>query len=155
MKNIFQYSLLKYVHSQLLGEELNLGIIVYFPDQNKIRFLYPDNFHRLKSVYRGFPDKAIKAYLKSFSILADNLSNQKRIFKDGLLETIIRQYFLSPDASSLQFREIQTGLVYVDNTDKIAKDFYNKFFFHYESESSSIVEKHDEKYALTTLINKV
>jgi hypothetical protein len=60
MTNIFKYSLLKYNHSQVLNEELVLGILFYFPHKNQFDFIYPPKLTRIKKIYFNFSESLIK-----------------------------------------------------------------------------------------------
>ena len=62
MKNeTFTYSLLQYHHSQLLGEVINIDLIVYFPDSSRLEFVYPEKLLRLRYAYPSVPEKTIKS----------------------------------------------------------------------------------------------
>lgn len=125
MSKTFTYSVLKYVHSQFLGEELNLGIILFFPDRNQLIFRYPKNISRLKKAYKNFTEPAIKQYLKSFEERAKTLSEATI---SGELEEILQTHFLVRDASTLQFDEVRSVVQYVDDILTISQDYFNLYF---------------------------
>ena len=75
-KGTFTYALLQYHHSQVLGEVLNIGLVVYFPDHNKLDFIYPNKLIRLKFAYPDVPEKTIKSYFKYFQSRVDELNKQ-------------------------------------------------------------------------------
>ena len=39
--NTIYFNLLKYVHSPFLGEEVNVGILLCFPEQRRLEFRFP------------------------------------------------------------------------------------------------------------------
>lgn len=125
MTKTFTYSVLKYVHSPFLGEELNLGILLLFPNQNLLVFKHPPNINRLKKVYKTFPTPAIKHYLNAFEEKAALLS-QIPIFDP--LQIIISTHFLVKDASTLRFDEVRSVVQYSENTEKISKEYFNLYF---------------------------
>ncbi len=125
MSKTFTYSVLKYVHSQFLGEELNLGIILFFPDKGSLIFRYPKNIDRLKKAYKSFTEPAIKPYLQSFEKRAKKLSEEKI---SGKLEDILQKHFLARDASTLQFDEVQSVVQYVDDIQAISDHYFNLYF---------------------------
>lgn len=92
----------KYVHFQFLGEELNLGIVLFFPERCSVIFRYPKNIERLKKAYKNFAGPAIKPYIQSFEKKAKKLSEEKI---SGKLEDLLQIHFLARDASTLQFNE--------------------------------------------------
>lgn len=133
MSKTFTYSVLKYVHSQLLGEELNLGIVLFFSEHNKLEFRYPNDISRLKKAYTNFTEPAIKSYLKSFENKTLELSNAKI---SGELETILQTHFLVRDASTLQFTDVKSVVQYTDDIDAIS-DHYFKLYFQEEAHYSN------------------
>ena len=76
MENKYTYSLLKYKHSPLLGESLNLGLLVYFTNENRLHFLYSKNLSRVKSVYSNIPEKIIRNYLREIGNKIELLNNK-------------------------------------------------------------------------------
>ncbi|RZK33675.1 MAG: DUF3037 domain-containing protein, partial [Hymenobacter sp.] len=59
------FNLLKYVHSPFLGEEVNVGMLFYFPEQRRLEFRFPESLRRLRLLYRNFPERQIRTYLQS------------------------------------------------------------------------------------------
>ena len=65
MKDFFYtYSVLKYKHSALLDESINVGLIIYFYSTKSFVFKFSKNLSRIKSIYDNVPDRVIKHYLK-------------------------------------------------------------------------------------------
>lgn len=125
MNQTFTYSVLKYIHSQFLGEELNLGIVLYFHNRNSLIFKYPKNIGRFNRIYKTFPGPVIKQYLRAFDEQAEWVSNK------GLgepLEEILAKHFLVKDASTLQFSQVQTVVQYSEDVQKIADDYFRLYF---------------------------
>lgn len=145
MKGFYQYSLLRYVHSQFLGEEVNAGIVFYFPDEDKIIFRYPKSLDRIKHLYRDFPEKLIRSYLVSFASAAYRFSKRKDIFRVRKLENILPEFFIVPDGSALFFDNVSTGVKYAES-ENIAVDIFNRYFLNSIPENKAIVERHDETY---------
>ncbi len=125
MSNVFKYSVLKYVHSQFLGEELNLGIVLFFPNQNKLIFKSPKKISRFKYIYRTFTDSVIREYLQAFDEKAKVLSNEKL---PESFQSILNDYFLVKDASTLQFDEVKSVVLYTEDTEKIADQYFRLYF---------------------------
>lgn len=125
MTRTFTYSVLKYVHSPFLGEELNLGIVLLFPRQNLLLFKSPKNIARFKKVYKSFPAQAIKEYLRSFEEKARSLSHGAI---SESLEEILHANFLVKDASTLQFDEVQSVVQYSDDVRKISEQYFKLYF---------------------------
>ncbi|MGI4821967.1 MAG: DUF3037 domain-containing protein [Janthinobacterium lividum] len=65
--NTIYFNLLKYVHSPFLGKEVNVGILLCFPEQGRLEFRYPARFKRLRNLYQSFSERQLLTYLTAFS----------------------------------------------------------------------------------------
>jgi hypothetical protein len=125
MKNTFQYSLLRYVHSQIIDERVNIGIILYFPSFHKLIFRHPKGIAKFKSIYRSFPEKAIKTYLKSFEESANRIDQS---FVEENLDNILSEFFLIKESATLQFSETREVLQYSDDWETISEQYFRLYF---------------------------
>lgn len=126
MKNHFQYSVLRYTHSQALGEVLNLGIIFLFSEEEKLVFLHPTSIDRIK---RAYPNVDIDFLMKSIKSVA--LLTKSVVLTDSSswnLSDIIHTQILPRDDDSFQFDKTQRVVRYSPNTEKMAKQFYELYF---------------------------
>lgn len=146
-KGIFIYALLQYRHSQVLGEVLNIGLVVYFPDFNKLEFIYPEKLIRLRFAYPDVPEKTIKSYFKYFDARIKALNLQSEVFVNYDLENSLQRFldqeFLAPDSSALQFGNFKTAVLYTDNLEHIINQLYNLYFSvfqHYDNPVKKIDE---------------
>ncbi|GAA4462423.1 hypothetical protein GCM10023189_39060 [Nibrella saemangeumensis] len=155
MKAVFQYSLLQYRHSQALGEVLNVGVLVLFPVQKQVRFLFPERLTRLKSLYRNVPEKTLRAYFKTFLKRAEQLNRQPELFDDYEQnpQTFIHREFLAADASALVFAPVKTSVLYTESLNKITEALYQQYLSLYDPVEE--VERHDDQYLKTNYKNKV
>ena len=78
----YTYSILKYQHSALLGESLNIGVLIYFPFEDKFVFKYSRNLSRVKAVYEVVSEKTIKHYLFQIENSIKNLRTNEFSFFD-------------------------------------------------------------------------
>ncbi|MXV14339.1 DUF3037 domain-containing protein [Hufsiella ginkgonis] len=131
-KGTYTYGLLQYRHSQVLGEVLNIGLLVYFPDLKVLRFIFPDKILRLRFAYPNVPEKTIKAYFKYFETRVSKLNAQPEVFADDALseslERFIDKEFLPSDSSALQFGNYRKGLLYTPDIEVICDQLYNLYF---------------------------
>lgn len=131
-KGTYTYALLQYRHSQILGEVLNVGLVVYFPDFDRLEFIAPEKLIRLKFAYPDVPEKTIKSYFKYFTSRTKELNLQANVFGNYNLETSLAQFlaeeFLAPDSSSLQFGNFKTAVLYTPNLEHIINQLYNLYF---------------------------
>ena len=155
MNTSFTYTILRYVHSQTLGEVFNVGILFSFPNQEKLVFKYPVSLARLKGLYRRFSESQIRAYQRGFekrtaALNAEWESSASSAFAKGIRE-ITPQDFLVEDATALQFSETKEGFLPGDNLEYIVKQYYQLYFGEYTS-GKETGHKHDEAYLNKKLV---
>ncbi len=146
--NNYQYGLLQYHHSQLLGEVMNIGLIVYFPTHRHLAFLYPERLIRLRFAYPVIPEKTIKGYFRYFNRRIAELNSSPEFFSEQhigrSLQTFVESEFLPADSSALQFGHYRSSVLYTDNIDHIKNQLYNLYFsvFQYQEGKKQIDESH-------------
>ncbi|MDI9320431.1 MAG: DUF3037 domain-containing protein [Phycisphaerales bacterium] len=148
------YSLLQYRHSQILGEVLNIGLLIYVPNVKQFRFIYPKKLARISTVYPEVQEKTIRHYLRSFAISIGDLNRDPDIFSHNTAEISFIQFIaeniLPPDSSALQFSETKKGILSFEDLSKsddlasISKKLYNLYFAAYDSLSidSTKIDEH-------------
>ncbi len=146
MENTYTYSLLKYKHSSVLGESLNVGLLVYFNSTNTLKFIYPKSLCRIKDAYDQVNDRLIKNYLKqiehkanSFNNLADELL---RIEIESDFKSFIDDYIFPSDGSSLQFENRILNFQYNKSNEEIIN--YLNFIYLFNSGDTKI----DKEYQI-------
>lgn len=131
-KSTFTYALLQYRHSQILGEVLNIGLLAFFPIEQKLIFIHPEKLIRLRFAYPNLPEKTIKSYLRYFEDKVNQLNLQPNFFSNKYLEhsleRLLNEEFLAPDSSALQFGNFKTAVLYSNDTQKIIDQLYNLYF---------------------------
>jgi hypothetical protein len=147
MSGVFKYSLLKYVHSDLLGEYLNVGILFYFPNSDSLRFLFPRSLSRLKDLYKDhFSEKLILATLKTLSQTAKDRYDYQRnnsLNFLGLEFADLQQWLLPLDSTALRFGSTKTAVIY-GQEEVIMSDYFNMYFSYFESTASQVKRKDEE-----------
>ena len=141
MNNTFTYRILQYVHSEFLGENLNVGILFHFENSNKYFFKHPTSFKRLKEAYPDFSEKQLFDSLKAIEQKVNKLNRdtcELFIKKDVIIEKDI----LINDSTALQFSELKISISYHTNPEKIIQDFFLLFFYQAKVYISRF--KHDE-----------
>lgn len=158
MKALFQYSLLQFRYAQSLGEVLNVGVLVLFPAQKKVSFLFPKNLARLRYTYRSAPEKTLRTYFKSFSKRVEQLNKQPELFADYEQnpDSFIDREFLTSDSSALQFGPIKTSLLYTENLSLIDDTLYEQFLSVYDPpEERARVDDADIKADYKTRVKNI
>ncbi|APY07174.1 hypothetical protein BWZ20_02135 [Winogradskyella sp. J14-2] len=154
MENKYTYSLLRYKHSALLGESLNVGLLIYFDNDDRFHFIFNNRLSRLKNIYQHFPEKTVKNYLREIkskvSIVNSKFDNFYKLEIDRSFDSFISNYFLPYDGSALQFSNSTFNFQYSKENKAILKYLSDIYLF----EQSQV--KKDKEYELAkTFYRKV
>lgn len=121
MERFYTYSLLTYKHSILLGESLNIGVLIYFESESRFVFKFSKRLNRIKSIYPNVSDRTIKHYLKQILNRINKINNKNDDFLEleikSSFSSFLNDYILPIDGSSLQF--IKTNRNYQLNRSNI------------------------------------
>jgi len=132
MKKTYTYGLLQYRHSMVLGEVLNIGLLIYFPVTNKLRFVYPENLIRLKNAYINFPEQTILSYYEYFQNRVYELNKTPDIFYQyeliNSLKEFVENEFLPADSSMLQFNNYSKGILYINDLETLVRKLSKVYF---------------------------
>lgn len=145
MNQILQYSLLKYRHSLLLNEVINVGLVFLDVPSSTVRFLYPKKLQRISALYSDIDILNIRHHLILFEKKAIHLTNTwKKEFQfseKNNLKQLLHEEFLIEDSSALFFDDIKSGIsLGLESTDS----YYKEIFNCYELPNELI--RKDEKY---------
>ncbi len=147
MNKQFTYSVLQYKHNLILGEALNVGILFYFPLENKFEFIKGDGY-RVKSVYPDFDNSVFNTYLKT---ITNKVKHHIDLFNEhidkGDFSRYIHQHILAEDASGLIFKEPVTIKTNYDFYQNIIED-YSKLLLPGILTEKPILVKHNENFIL-------
>lgn len=163
MSKYFTYCFFKYIHSIRLGESLNVGLLIAFPQNNIIIFKYPNDLQRLKCAYNDFHEEQLYAYLKSFDLKARQLSYaynslNKEEFGEIDFLALIKKEFINEDEGALQISQVRMAVQYSDDVEQITEEIFYSYFEHfYEPEELALkrtaipIFKRDEAFIISTL----
>lgn len=71
----YQYCVLRYAHDPAAGECLNVGVVLYAPDQGLLRYKLNSRYRRLSDAFAGFdPD----AYRKAVGVFESVMAGRQR-----------------------------------------------------------------------------
>ena len=150
MNTTYKYSILQYVHSQILGETLNVGVLFIFPDHGKIEFYFPRTFNRIRHLYNSFEEWQLKSHLTGLKNKVNRIDheiNTQFDFSSEGLSRLVATDILTPDATALQFSNIYTGITDEIPLEEIVKNQYSVLFENY-NEVLDLREKKDEAYII-------
>lgn len=148
MNSVFYYSILQYRYAQSLGEVLNIGVLLLFPEQRTAVFLYPERLGRIRKLYPKFSEKVIRSYFKGIVARTNLLTKQPEIFADyeAHPRQLIDNEILIRDSSALQFGEVKTSVLYTEDLSAIGDQFYKLYLSFYDEDQYQ--SRHDETYLL-------
>ncbi len=142
MSGTVSYSILKYTHSKLIGEELNVGILFVFPEDGHVEFVYPSSIQRIKKTYPNVSIELLKSYLHSFKVKAPKMVSSLKNYVFGYDE-LINEQFLVTDGSSLQFTNFSHALS-VNSIEYTKKMYFDLYLDSYEVAHSEVKHKSDK-----------
>lgn len=143
MKGQFFYAPLYYIHSQVLGERLGVGLLLVFPKERKVIFKYPSGLTRLTQAYDQVPDKLIKRLFQSIGAQCEELNTKPGIFDEAYFSDPNPSQFLQPDDSALQFDPFRSGASY-DTPEAIAAHYASIYLGAYEGGEKE--DRHDDHF---------
>lgn len=156
MNSLYYYSILQYRYAQSLGEVLNIGVLLLFPDQRQATFLYPERLTRIRKLYPKFAERTVRAYFKGIEFRTRQLSKQPEIFAnyEEHPRQLIDSEILIRDSSALQFSELKAGVQYTDDIAVIGEHFY-KLYLSFYDEVDATKGRHDDTYLLKSYKKKI
>jgi hypothetical protein len=148
VNSVFYYSVLQYRYAQSLGEVLNIGVLLLFPEQRKAVFLHPERLGRIRKLYPKFAEKIIRSYFKGIVARTNQLTKQPEIFADyeAHPRQLIDNEILIRDSSALQFGDVKTSVLYTEDLSAIGEQFYKLYLSFYDEDEYR--PRHDETYLL-------
>ncbi len=147
MNNNLIYSILQYKHSLTLGEIINVGVLVYFPEDNHFQFAHGDAT-RVKAIYPKFNNALFNSYFKA---IQNNLDSAFNLFSDApFIDTFfdfIHKNILSEDAAGLVFSQ-PSQIPNVFKSRDNAVDEISKLFLPGIDIVKPKIEKRNESYII-------
>ena len=138
----YQYSLVKYVHNAASGECVNVGLVLYAPDDSRLRVQFNARYSRISKFFQGAFDgghyRSMVRHLESeFSKLAIELNRQSGLFgmmreAPNHLESVLGSV-LPIDSTTFQWGPIYGGLV--EDVDGRFDSLYDEFVVRHEKHS--------------------
>jgi hypothetical protein len=149
MSGKIQFSILRYRHSYIVGEIINIGILFLFDDGEMI-FHYPSKLERISKLYGNISTSFIKNSLASIKNRTNKVNKGQNniVGNEVSLKYIIEKYFLSQDAGALFFSDIKSGLC-IDRQATI-EFYYNLYLSSYDKE---VDERKSERFIMDQFRN--
>lgn len=147
MKTAYSTVTLRYVHDIVTGEFVNIGVVLYSPDQRFLDARFTHSYERLNAVFLKIDHLHFRALVRYLSNRFDDMAAEVR---DSLhlapvtaLEGIVHQV-LPPDDSSLQWSP--TGGGFTDDPAPALEELYKRLVERYIAGAEQ-VSRSDEDIA--------
>lgn len=148
MNTYFTYAVLQYRHSLVFDEALNVGILFYFPQDQKLTFV-SGNTSRAKHLYPEFDTVLINGYLKAIAVRATQggLNPTESISITKGFNDYIHENIWSEDAAGLVFQQAKEVVnVFGSSNDAISN--YTKLLLPGLLIEKHSLAKHNEGFIL-------
>lgn len=132
MKTPYSTVTLRYVHDVVTGEFVNIGVVVYAPDQRVLEFKFTTSYERLNALFIKIDHahfRALMRYLSNqFAAISDEIRNSLNLLPVVGIEELVRQV-LPQDDSSLQWSPVGGG--FSDDLAKTTQELYLRLVERY------------------------
>lgn len=114
----FSYCLLRYLHDPSLGEAVNVGVLVYAPEANFVRFVMTHRTKPLSALFRDFDRRAFLLFLSRLEKSVERFQRTLIQSNSGLFEMTkkpehageLASWLLNDNGLSFQFSEPRSGI---------------------------------------------
>lgn len=152
MTEQFTYSILKYQHSQLLGESLNVGVLFSFDQDAKLYFV-AGNPQRVKAVYPEFDANIFQSIAKSIKYKVAQSAKIELFRNKYILKDYINTILLPEDSSALQFSEIYAAVNSLGSNQRAVDEFARLLLPSVETKKEEV--KHNEGFILKKFTDSI
>lgn len=107
----YQYQVLRYVHDQFTGEFVNVGVVVYSPQESFLKAAVCQRFNRITSLFPAANWRFVSKLVKSFERSIVSYSNRHQLeYETPDTLFAITKTILPPDDSALVLTEVRFGI---------------------------------------------
>lgn len=153
MSTPLTYSILRYRHSQALGESLNVGVLFSFGSEYPLHFVTA-NTQRIKAAYPDFDNTIFQSFTKSLRQKlglykqSDLFPEDKRSFSEYIVGSLLPE-----DSSALQFSEPLDVVNPFQTTQQAIEEFSRVLLP--DSEVKKEANRHNESFILKKFTDSV
>lgn len=143
------YSILQYKHSPVLGEAINVGVLFYFPDEERKLHFHITDATRIKPIYKDFDTKYFNSILRLIKLNVVRYSGDiyaEKLLNDNLKE-FIHFYLLKNDDTALQFTNLHSVLNIFPNPEEAVEE-YTKLLLPLTTRKETQTIKYNENYII-------
>lgn len=107
----YQYQILRYVHDQFTGEFVNLGVVVYSPNELFLKTIVSQKYGRLTALFPNANGKFIAKNVKNFELSIKQVANElSQLFKPSESLSVITKTILPQDDSALMLTDVKNAI---------------------------------------------
>ncbi len=107
----FQYQIIKYVHDHFTGEFLNVGIVMYSPENRFLRCRVTRKYQRITNLFPGVNGRWIVRILRNIESEVNRTSGTlHEIFQPSEHLEMVTGKIFPNDNSAIQLTDVKTGL---------------------------------------------
>lgn len=150
----YSYCLLKYKHTPVIDESLNLGVLCYVKNSHRFYFKSVKNLTRVKQAYHNVPEKTLKEMI---SIVSNKVEKLNRYGADMFtllddFKEFIYDEFIGYDSTIIQFDRFETTTAYNLNEVELVNILCDNFIVENYRENSF---KAKEPLLIKKVFNKI
>jgi hypothetical protein len=135
MKTQFHFSLLRYVYDPLTQEFVNIGVVLYSPQERFLRAEFTNRYGRISRMFGRIDGASFRSTVSYIQRMISNASeriNGGLLFSDPKegLDAILREV-LPPDDTAIRF--VAGGVGLSENLSETLRSLYDRYVARYES----------------------
>lgn len=114
----YSYCVLRYLHDPSVGESINVGVLVYAPDDHFVRFQSEHHTRALSGLFRGFSRDEFLLFLTRLEASVERFQNALLQSRGGLFEmqdrprdaAALAKWLIADNGLSFQFGAVRAGV---------------------------------------------
>lgn len=107
----YQYQILRYVHDQFTGEFVNLGVVVYSPEESFLKAMVCQRYSRINALFPNANGRFAIKMAKNFEISVGKIASElTTLFLPSEHLASITKLILPQDDSALILTEVKHGI---------------------------------------------
>jgi hypothetical protein len=130
MNKRFLYNILQYKYSPILNEAVNIGVLFYFPDEQKKLYFIDSGISRVKALYGNgnIDEKYFQIILKIIKAKTNDSAINEIASTISDFEDFVDSYILKKDDSVFQFSNPYSVLNVFSDIDTAIKNYKEILF---------------------------
>ena len=107
----YQYQILRYVHDQFTGEFVNLGVVVYAPQEQFLKAVVSQKYGRVTNLFPNVNGRFLNQLVRNFEISVHRVAKElNQLFRPSENLSNITKLILPQDDSALVLTEVRLAV---------------------------------------------